>query len=127
MPVTSRVPQGSDSEVNTNIFINNMNGGSECTFSKFEDGKKVNVADTLGGCVAIQRDFDRLEKWSDSNLMKFSKGKCQVLQLGRDNPMHQHRLGTNQLESSVSGRNLGQSDHELTTCLCSKEFPTGLH
>ena len=31
--------------------------------------------------------------------MKFSKGKCQVLHLGRNNPMHQYMLGADQLGS----------------------------
>lgn len=36
------------------------------------------MADTPDGCAAIQRDLDRLEKWSDRNLMKLNQGKCQV-------------------------------------------------
>lgn len=34
------------------------------------------------------------KKWVDRNL---SRGKCQVLHLGRNNPMYQYRLGTDHL------------------------------
>jgi len=50
------------------------------------------VAHTPGGCAAIQGDLDRLESWGKGNLMKSNKGKCRVLHLGRNNPMHQYRL-----------------------------------
>jgi len=39
------------------------------------------------GCAAIHRDFRRLEKWADRNLMEFNRGKYQVLNLGRSNPI----------------------------------------
>jgi len=38
--------------------------------------------------------------------MKFSKGKCRVLHLGRNNPMHQNRLGADLLENSCVERDL---------------------
>jgi len=47
----------------------------------------------MQGCAAIQRDLDRLERWAQWNLKKVNKGKCKVLHLGTNNPLHQYRLG----------------------------------
>ncbi|PKU31221.1 rna-directed dna polymerase from mobile element jockey-like [Limosa lapponica baueri] len=74
---------------------------------QFADETKLGgEADTPEGCAAIQRDFNRLEKWADENLLKFNK-KCKVLHLVRNNPMHQYMLGATQLESSLAEKFLG--------------------
>lgn len=37
------------------------------------------------------RNFNKLEKWVNRNLMKFNK-KCKILHLGRNNPRQEYIL-----------------------------------
>ncbi|GAB0177916.1 mitochondrial enolase superfamily member 1 [Grus japonensis] len=108
-PVTSGIPQGSVLGLaQFNVFVSNMDSGIECTLSKFIDDTKVcGVVNTLGRRHTIQRDLDRLRRWSCANLMKFKKAKCKVLQMGRGNPKHNYRLGGEWIESSPEEKDLG--------------------
>lgn len=62
------------------------------------------ITDIPEGCIAIQRDLERLEKWTDRNLLKLSKGKCKVLYHVEDNPMKQHSQRAVWPEVSSAGR-----------------------
>ncbi|PKU38724.1 rna-directed dna polymerase from mobile element jockey-like [Limosa lapponica baueri] len=108
-PVISGAPQGSIlGPILSNIFINNLDTGVECTISKFSDDTKLGSdVDSLEGQEALLRDFNRLEHWATINVMKFSKSKCWIPHLGRRNAEHKYNLGEEWLESSPAERDLG--------------------
>lgn len=78
-----------------NIYINILDGGVECAFSKCADDLRLGGASDSAEChAAIQGNLDSLERKTDRNLLKFNK-KSRVLHIGRMNTGHQDMLVAN--------------------------------
>ncbi|KAF4802554.1 hypothetical protein TURU_025062 [Turdus rufiventris] len=91
------------------------------------------VADIAQVYAALQKNFNRLERWAERNSLKFSKGKCRILHLEKNNPLHQDSLGAQQLGSSSEEKELGiLVDNKLSMsqqCPCGQkcQWNPGLH
>ena len=90
------------------IFINDVDSVIKCTLSKFADDTKLwDVVNTPEGWDAIQRDLDRIEQWTQVNIMKFSEVKCKVLHLSQGNIHYRYKLRNESIEFSTAKKDLG--------------------
>ena len=65
-----------------------MDSRTECSCSIFADHIKLSNVDMLEGRDVIQRDLDRLDKWSHASFVMLDMVKCKVLHPGLGNPKH---------------------------------------
>ncbi|TRZ13540.1 hypothetical protein HGM15179_013564 [Zosterops borbonicus] len=74
-----------------------------------EDSTKLSGAvDMPEGLDAIRRNLNKIKKWNHGNLIiRFNKTKRKVLHLSQGSHGYQHRLGDEQIKSSLAERGLG--------------------
>lgn len=102
-----------------NIFINDLDTGIKCTFSKFANDTKLwGAVNSLEGREAFERDLNILESWEITNHMKFNKSKYQILHLGQGNPGYMYNLGNEKLKNSPAERDLGWWQVEYKSAVC---------
>uniref|UniRef100_A0A803TCK4 Reverse transcriptase domain-containing protein n=1 Tax=Anolis carolinensis TaxID=28377 RepID=A0A803TCK4_ANOCA len=108
--VTSGVPQSSvRGPVLFNIFINKLDEGLEGPIIKFTDDTKLGgITNTPEDRSRIQNDLNRLERWAETNKMKFNRDRCKILHFGRKNGMQRYKMGDDAwLDSSTCEKDLG--------------------
>lgn len=89
------------------IFLSYINSGIECTLSKFvNDTKLCGVVYMPKRQDAIQRNLDRLEKWVQENIMRFSRLKCRSCRWVTATPHCKYKLRDERLENSPTEKTL---------------------
>ncbi|RMC15921.1 hypothetical protein DUI87_08127 [Hirundo rustica rustica] len=83
---TSSTQHSSTDPVLFGIFIHGLDTGPKGTINMFADTKLGGDVDPLEGRETLQRDLNKLERWSIINHMKFNMIKCRILCFRGDNP-----------------------------------------
>ncbi|RMC18588.1 hypothetical protein DUI87_04480 [Hirundo rustica rustica] len=88
--------------------MKDLDPGLEGILRKFTDDAKLGGSlDSLEGRKALQRDLNKLEGWTITNHVEFSKAKCRIRHLGLGNSECTDRLGNEVLESRATEKDLG--------------------
>ncbi|PKU39289.1 rna-directed dna polymerase from mobile element jockey- hypothetical protein [Limosa lapponica baueri] len=88
----------------SNVFINDLDDGTQCNLSNFADNTKLGGAmDMLDGSAAHKRDLNRQEKWANRNFEAYNKSKCKFLHLEWNASLQPRQTGANCLGSRSEG------------------------
>ena len=110
--VPSRVPQGSVlGPLLFFIFINDIDTAVDvvnCVLIKFaDDTKGLHKVDSEDDARKMQKDLDRLFKWSLEWQMLFNLDKCHILHFGNNNPQNTYTIDDQPLLHVDEEKDLG--------------------
>ena len=114
--VKSGIPQGSVlGPVLFLIYINDLPNAVENMVKIFADDTKIyRTISNVDDSNSLQRDLDKLEKWSETWQLRFNATKCKCMHLGKDNPDHQYNMAETPIENVKHEKDLGVTfDQEL--------------
>ena len=107
--VMSGIPQGSVlGPVLFLVFIDDLEEGLMSEVLKFADDTKIfRRVDSERDREVLQRDLDRLVRWSEMWQMRFNVNKCKVMHLGRGNLRGDYEMNGGILGDVGEQRDLG--------------------
>ena len=91
-----------------NIYINDLDDSITSNVLKFADDTKLfRKVNTDGDKQHLQKDLDRLVKWSEKWQMLFNFGKCKCLHTGHGNLDVNYKMGDTVLGTTAKEKDLG--------------------
>jgi len=73
------------------VFTNDLDYGIKNWILKFVDDTKFSAKiNTAEDHINLQRDLDKLVRWSEEWQIVFNVGKCKVMHFGRSNPSNNY-------------------------------------
>ena len=111
--VVSGVPQGSViGPLLFVLYINDLPDVVEAEVYLFADDTKIFCKILENGSSSLQEYLNRLQKWSDTWLLKFHPDKCKVMKIHRGNKANNRKYYMKKVNSNTEDKELEQVSKE---------------